>query len=213
MTVLSRAAVAALLVLAPVISGAQASDIAEIAAFHRRAVTAQNAGDYPQAERMHRKVVEAIARMPDFPANEYARQLSNLASALNLLGQSDEALELLQKAQRLLAAHPSRDPAQYSALHFNLGRSHSLRQEWSVAEREFREGVEVLRRSAVSDHAYYFEADAGLGYVYWKTGRLAEAKSRYESAMRFARTLVSPTHPALMRWEREYQAVVEELAR
>jgi tetratricopeptide (TPR) repeat protein len=210
---LAALAVVAVLSLTPAVTSAQAPDIAEITASHRRAVAAQNAGDYEQAERMHRKVVEAIARVPDFPPNEEARQLSNLASALNLLDRPDEALELLQKAQKLLAEHPSRDPGQYLALHFNLGRSHALREEWSAAELQFREGVQVLRQAGLSDHAYFFEADAGLGYVYWKTGRLAEAKSRYESAIRLARTLVSPTHPALMRWEREYQAVVEELGR
>jgi hypothetical protein len=49
--------------------------------------------------------------------------------------------------------------------------------------------------------------------VYWKTGRLAEAKSRYEAALQFVRTLVPPTHPVVRRWEQEYQAVMKELNR
>jgi len=58
-----------------------------------------------------------------------------------------------------------------------------------------------------------FEADAGLAYVYWKTGRLAQAKSRYESALQFVRTFAQPTHPVLQRWEQEYQAVMQELGK
>lgn len=192
---------------------AQSPDIAEVAALHQKAVTAQNAGSYEEAERLHRRVVEAIAGIPDFPPNEQARQLSNLASVLNLRGKLNEALELLERAQGLLAKNPSRDPAQYSTLHFNFARNYALRGRWLSAEQHYKEGLAVLTQAGVTDRAYLFEADAGLGYVYWKSGRLAEAKSRYESALAFVRTFVPPGHPVRRRWEQEYQAVVKELAR
>ena len=213
LTLLARIGIAAVLLLPPPTVEAKGPDIAEVAALHQRAVAAQNAGDYEEAEHLHRKVVEAIGRIPDFPLNEQARQLSNLASVLNLRGKPTEALNLLRKAQSLLAKNPSQDPAQYSTLHFNLGQSYALQGAWKSAEQQFQEGMQVLRSAGVSDQTYFFESDAGLAYVYWKTGRLGEAKSRYESAIRFVRTLVPPTHPVLRRWEQEYQAVMKELER
>jgi len=210
---LARVGIAAVLLIPQSAVEAKSPEIAEVAALHQKAVAAQNAGHYEEAERLHRKVVKAIAGIPDFPPNEQARQLSNLASVLNLRGKLNEALKLLERAQGLLAKNPSRDPAQYSTLHFNFGRNYALREEWTSAEQQYKEGIEVLTKAGVSDRTYFFEADAGLAYVYWKSGRLAEAKSRYESALRFVRTLVPPMHPVLRRWEQEYQAVVKELER
>jgi tetratricopeptide (TPR) repeat protein len=210
---LTRAGIAAVLSIPQLAVGAKSPEMAEMAALHQKAVAAQNAGHYEEAERLHRQVVEAIAGIPDFAPNEEARQLSNLASVLNLRGKHDEALNLLERAQGLLAKNPSRDPAQYSTLHFNFGRNYALRGQWTSAEQRYKEGIEVLTKAGVTDRAYFFEGDAGLGYVYWKSGRLAEAKSRYESALRFVGTLVPPTHPVRRRWEQDYQAVIKELER
>ncbi len=180
-------------------------EISKLATLHQQAVAAQNAGNYKEAERLHRAVVERMVLIPDFPVNEQARQLSNLASALNLRGKPTEALPLLHRAQGFLAKQPSEDPAQYSTLHFNLGRTYALQRAWASAEQQYIEGIEVLTKARVSDRTYLFEADAGLAYVYWKTGRLAEAKSRYEAALQFVRTFAPRSHPVLTRWEREYQ--------
>jgi len=197
----------------PQASAEENSEISELAALHQQAVAAQNAGNYEEAEHLHRAVVEKMVRIPNFPANEQARQLSNLASVLNLRGKPTEALPLLRRAQGLLRKQPSEDPAQYSTLHFNLGRTYALQRAWTSAEQQYNEGIEVLTKAGVSDRKYLFEADAGLAYVYWKTGRLAEAKARYEAALQFVRTFASATHPVLRRWEREYQAVMKELGR
>ena len=186
-------------------------DISELAVVHQQAVVAQNAGNYEEAERLHQAVVEQMVRIPNFPANEQARQLSNLASVLNLRGEPNEALRLLHRAQGLLRKQPSEDPAQYSTLHFNLGRTYALQRAWAPSEQQYNEGIEVLTKARVSDRKYLFEADAGLAYVYWKTGRLAEAKTRYEVALQFVRTFASASHPVLKRWEQEYQAVMKGL--
>jgi tetratricopeptide (TPR) repeat protein len=91
--------------------------------------------------------------------------------------------------------------------------SYALQGAWIRAEQQYEEGIQVLKDAGVSDRAYFFEADAGLAYVYWKTGRLAQAKSRYESALQFVRTQVPATHPVVRRWEHDYRAVLKELGR
>jgi tetratricopeptide (TPR) repeat protein len=152
-----------------------------------------------------------MARIPNFPLNEQARQLGNLASVLNLRGKPAEALPLLQQAQAMLARQPSQDPVQYSTLHFNLGETYALQQSWQLTEQQYAEGVAGLKKAGVSDRMYFFQADAGLGYVYWKTGRLRDAESRYEAALEVVRTIAPPTHPVRQRWQREYDAVLKEL--
>ena len=188
-------------------------EISELAALHQQAAAAQNAGKYEEAERLHRAVVEKMVRIPNFPANKQARHLSNLASVLNLRGKPTEALPLLHRAQGLLRKQPSEDPVQYSTLHFNLGRTYALQRAWASAEQRYNEGIEVLTKAGVSDRQYLFGADAGLAYVYWKTGRLAEAEARYEAALQFVRTFVPATHPVRRLLEQEYQAVMKELGR
>lgn len=183
----------------------------ELATLHQQAADAQNAGDYELAERLHREVVKKMVHIQNFPPNEQARQLSNLASVLNLRGKPAEALPLLRKAKDLLKKQPSEDPTQYSTLYFNLGRAYSLQRAWASAEQQYNEGIEVLTKAGLSERKYLFQADAGLAYVYWKTGRLAEAKTRYEAALQFVRTFAPATHPVLRGWEQEYQAVMKVL--
>lgn len=201
----------AVTLLSPHVAAEVDREISELAALHQQAVAAQNAGNYEEAERLHRAVVEQMVLIPNFPANEQARQLSNLASVLNLRSKPTEALPLLLRAQRLLKKQPSEDPAQYSTLHFNLGRTYALQRAWARAEQQYQEGIEALTKAGVSDRKYLFEADAGLAYVYWKTGRLVESRARYEAALQLVRTFVPATHPVLRRWEQEYQAVIKEL--
>jgi tetratricopeptide (TPR) repeat protein len=143
--------------------------------------------------------------------NELARALSNLASVLNLRHRPDEALPLLRRAQTLLAEQPSSDPAQYSTLHGNFGNAFIEQHQWQAAEREFNQSIAVLTKAGVTDRMYLFEFDYGLGYVYWKTGRLMEAKRHYEAALATVRAISPSSHPVRQRWEQEYAEIVRAL--
>ncbi len=194
-------------------AGQKPDELARLGALHEQASAAQNAGQYREAERLHRAVLEGIKQLPAFPPSELARQLANLASVLTLQDRPDEALPLLQRAQSLLAQQPSSDPAQYATLHGNFGEAYASRKEWTQAEREFNESINGLTQAGVTDRLYLFEYDHGLGYVYWKTGRLAEARKRYEAALRVVRDISPPSHPVRQRWEREYQTIVSDLGK
>jgi tetratricopeptide (TPR) repeat protein len=193
-------------------SATREEELARLAALDEQAAKAQNAGDFKEAERLHRAVVEGLRRVPDIPPQEEARARNNLASALNLLGRPKQALLQLERAQALLAEHPSRDPGVYFALHCNFGGSYALQRKWAAAEQRYRQGIEGLAKAGINDRLYLFQADAGLAYVYWKTGRLAEAKPRYESALKVLRQIAPPGHPLIKQWEQEYRAVVRQLA-
>ena len=205
---------ALLIVMVGLMAAAQNPDeVSRLGALHQQASAAQNAGDYKEAERLHRAVVEGVSRLPGFPSSELARQLSNLASVLTIQNRPDEALPLLRRAQTLLTQEPSKDPAQYATLHGNFGEAYSKQSQWKEAEREFSESIAILAKAGVTDRLYLFEYDHGLGYVYWKTGRVADARKRYEAALETVRGIAPESHPVRQRWEREYLALVEESRR
>src|SRR4051812_4782086 len=200
------------IVLVSMMLGAQTQDdVSRLDALQEQAAAAQNAGRYEEAERLHRAVLDGATLIPGFPANQLARLLSNLASVLNLQNRADEALPLLRRAQELLEKQPSSDPAQYSSLHGNFGHAYAQQGDLKAAEREYNESIDVLTKAGVTDRRYLFEFDYGLGYVYWKTGRLVEARRRYEAAPEGVRAIAPPSHPIRQQWEQEYQAIVNEL--
>src|ERR1700680_5287563 len=80
---------------------------AGLAELQEKAVEAQNEGRYAEAETYNRKTLKLMETVPNFPQNERARQMSNLASVLNLLGKPDEGMEVLLQAEHLLNDHPN----------------------------------------------------------------------------------------------------------
>jgi tetratricopeptide (TPR) repeat protein len=110
------------------------ANLDRVATLHEQAALAQNAGDYEEAERLHRMVVDTMGKSPDFPLFLQARMYSNLASVLNLSGNSEEALPLLHKAQALLEQDPPREFTQASTLNFNLSRAYALTGQVTEAE-------------------------------------------------------------------------------
>lgn len=110
--------------------------LAKAAELNAEAVEAQNADRYDEAETYRRAMLEALKEVPDYPLNEWARQLSNLASLLNLTGRPEEALGLLTEARETLPANPSVDPGQYITLDQNLGRAYALLRELAQVRSE-----------------------------------------------------------------------------
>lgn len=188
-------------------------DHAGLALLHKEAVTAQNAGDYEAAERLHREVVERID--PQAPANERALQLVNLASVLNLRDQPDAAKNVLREAEALLAQAPAPDTdAQLrGALHVNRGKAHALLREWDDAEREYRAGIAILGAMRPRNDLLSFMADANLAFVYWRTGRLVEAQKLYEASLEYFLRAAALEHPVVRQFEDEYKQLMSELSR
>ena len=184
------------------------SDLARLGGFHEQAMLAQNAGNYVEAERLHRMAVETMERIPDLPLADQARLLSNLASVLNNLERAEEALNLLKRAGELLEQEPTRDAAQLMVFHLNLSRAYALTGRWAEAEDEHRRGAEIMEQNDAF-RVFSADADANLAYIYWKTNRLAEAKTLYEQSLRSFQQAVGPNHPAVTDLEREYQELLK----
>jgi len=191
----------ATLVAAPRLDG---QTIEQLGSLAQQAADAQNAGNYADAERLHRQVLEGVSRLPGFPDNERARQMMNLASVINIRGDATEALELLQEAERLLAKSPAADSGQSVTLHFNFARSYSLLRDWKAAEDRYQRGFQILEAAKVFEGPVAYQGLVGLAYVYGKTNRVTQAVTLYEKVLPYFRNLAGPEHPAVKRWEQEY---------
>jgi tetratricopeptide (TPR) repeat protein len=178
-----------------------------LAELQERAVEAQNEGRYSDAEKYNREALKLMEALPNFPPNERARQISNLASVLNLLGRPKEGLDLLLQAEHLLDEHPSTDPGQYITLDQNFGRSYALQNDWDAAEARYLKALKRLQAADATETGYGAENQLGLAYVYWKTGRLDQAERSYEVALAYFRKEVGPDHPAVKRAESELAEV------
>jgi len=183
---------------------------ARVAELRTRAAEAQNAGEYVEAEKYHRATLETAGEIPDFPLNERARLLSNLASALNLLGRPDEALKLLSDAEMLLQTNPSNDPGQYITLDHNIGRAHALGEDWEEAEIRYSSARDLIDAANAAETFYGAENHLGFAYVYWNTGRLEQAEASYKLAVAHFHEWLGPTHPVVQRMEAELAEVQSE---
>lgn len=162
-----------------------AGTVDEAARFHKAAVEAQNNGDYVEAEKYHRKTLEVIDTIPDFPPNERARQVSNLASTLTLTGRPAEALELLLPAVEILNKHPSVDPGQYIVLDLNIAKALSSLGRYDEADPYCLSALVRTREADAMETMYGAEARSAHAYVQWKTGRIDDAIANYELAIAF----------------------------
>jgi tetratricopeptide (TPR) repeat protein len=189
---------------------APAQSLEQLAALAERAAAAQNAGNYPEAERLHRQVLEGVSRAPGFPPSERARQMANLASVLNIQGKATEALRLLRSAEELLNSDPSTDPMQLVTLHFNFARSHALQAEWKLAEQSYQSGFRILEKQNALESVRANEGLAGLAYVYGQTGRVLQAKTLYEKVLPYFRQFAGAEHPTVKRWQREYDELTKK---
>ena len=181
----------AFVVLALIGSG----DTSSVKEFQSQAVRAQNDGDYATAEEFLRKALKAITEIPDFPPNERARQMSNLASVLNLAGKPDDALDLVLPAAVILQQHSSDDPGQYIVLDLNTVRAYALLKRYDEALLLCRRALARVDDANAMGTMYGAEAKAAHAYVLLKTGEYREAIAAYEFAMNFWKSRLSENLP------------------
>lgn len=211
-THLVRSAVVAILALQPGCGGpTMTAD--QLADLRGRAAAAQNAGDYATAEALHRQVVDETGRTGGRPPGEQALAMINLASVLNVRGNPVEALALLQRAETLMDGRRDVTLQQRAALHVNMGKAYALLEEWDEGERRYREGIAALEAAGPQGDVVRFNIDANLAYVYWKTGRTAEARELYEKSLAFFHRAADPDHPVVQQFEREYAALLADTDR
>nr|WP_239445571.1 tetratricopeptide repeat protein [Vibrio nigripulchritudo] len=171
-----------------------------------QADSAQNQGDYVSSEKVRRQVVTIMTQAGVDPV-EIARQLSNLASVLNINNQPQEAESLVLEAMELLEDNPSQDRIQLAVLRGNLGEA--LRKQGKIDEAQvaFEEELNLLEKENLLDTHFAASAKAGLGAIQAERGNFQEALMYYEQAIPIFLSISNESHPVTSRYIREFEAV------
>jgi protein O-GlcNAc transferase len=117
--------------------------------------------------------LDAIKTAPDYP-----RARLNLASALEHLGRTNEAVDALQAALTL-------DPT-YAPAHYNLGKLHAAKRHYEAAERELR--------SALRLDPAFVDAAIVLASVCEALGKADQAEAQLRSAAQYGSGSAGAAH-------------------
>ena len=170
----------------------------------------QNQGNYSESESSRRQLISVMERA-GAPPPEIARQLSNLASVLNLSGKPAEAQGLCERAQAILEDNPTDDPVQEAVLLGNLAQALRLQGDLEGARSKFEQ--ELLLLSNLGLDATHFAASAmvGIGAIDAESGNLVEAVARYEVALPIILGISDESHPTTARILEEYEEIKSAL--
>lgn len=152
-----------------------------------------------------------ISAILDFPPSERARQMSNLASVLNLQNGPREAPHLLIGAERILHDHASHDPIQYAVLYGNRAMSQQLQNQLDKAEHNYLKALDLVETNIGLSNVFAASDKAGLGYICTHRGRYKEAKHYYEEALTIFRERGGSDRPVVRRTEAEYAILKQKI--
>jgi len=175
-------------------------------ALNQQASQAQNEGNYVQAEESRRQLISLMEQVNFRPA-EISRQLSNLASVLNILDQQEEALIALERALELLEENPTNDRVQIAVLQGNLGEALFKHGELDSARERYENELEILRELSMENTHFAASARVGIGKIEAQLGDYDEALTHYEFAIPIFRSISDDTHPVTSRVLAEYEEI------
>ena len=171
---------------------------------HQLASALQNQGNYREAEIFHRRSLTIIEKDPGTDPVTLARALNNLASALVEIERSEEAQQLLERAQSMLSLpHRRPDPQLAEVIKVNLAESFRQQGRLSAAEPLYRA---TLERLAAADENDIFAANVrlGLALVLIARGSLAEGQNLYEKGLAVYERRLGQDHPIVKRYRDEH---------
>ncbi|RMD85739.1 MAG: hypothetical protein D6815_01205 [Candidatus Dadabacteria bacterium] len=147
----------------------------------------QNRYDFESAERLHWQALQELRQASDVDEVELARQLSNHASALNLLGRAAEARAELEEALQLLEQQPDPPADRLYHVYANLGRSLELLGELEQAAAYYTTSIQLGTETlGLPPDQLGFQV-AGLANIYARQGRDKLAQIFYRVAKLFYR--------------------------
>ncbi|PLW69959.1 tetratricopeptide repeat protein [Pseudohalioglobus lutimaris] len=134
-----------------------------------KAATSQNQGDFASAEQHHGEAVAQMRLHDSVSSDELAVQLSNQASALNLLNRPDEAEVLLLESIDLLRSQETISESDFFTVTVNLARTYELQHRLDEAERLYLQSLKVVSNLPDWPESRNRFVYAGLANVYaWK---------------------------------------------
>ncbi|AEF54218.1 tetratricopeptide repeat protein [Marinomonas posidonica] len=175
-------------------------------ALDQRASQAQNEGNYVRAEESRRQLISLMEKT-NFQPSEIARQLSNLASVLNLIDKPEEAEIILERALGLLDSDPASDKVQLAVLNGNLGEALLKQGKHDSARARYEDELDTLRELSMESTHFSASAHIGIGTIEAELGKFDKALIHYEFAIPIFRSISDDSHPVTRRVLREYEEI------
>jgi len=121
-------------------------------------------------------------------------ELFNSSGAVHAyLGLSDQALECMSLAQRLLSPKPH--PRQLALLNNNTGLTSVLKQEYAVAQKSFNDALKQFRK--YGDQRGEATVLNNIGYIHESRCEYAKALEAHQESLNIARKIFDPRDQAL----------------
>jgi tetratricopeptide (TPR) repeat protein len=169
--------------------------------------SAQNVGDYVASEQARRRAILMMIAA-EAPPVEMARQLSNLASVLNINGKPVEAEKLCREAEALLTYYPTEDHVQLAALRGNLAEALRRQHQLDEARKKFEDALKILSTISLGDSHFAASNIIGLGAIEAELGNSDEAVAYYERALPVLIAIGGKDHPLIQRYVSEYKTLL-----
>ena len=158
--------------------------------------TAQNGmGDFDAAIATHRRAAEVSAAVDGEDSVAIAGVYNNLALALEMKEQLDEAAALLERAAAIYRKAGSRDRLGLALLNLAGLSSELGRKDQAIAQA--REAIQVVEEVFGPDHSHLASAYAVLGEVLCDRGDCAAARAPFERSLAIRRKSLGARHPSL----------------
>ena len=188
------------------------ADFLRYESLYQKAAIAQNMGDYVEAERWHREVLNQIIKLTGIPAYVYIQARYNLASAIYFQGRLDEAEQLLVEAQDILEANPQTSPLIKAYLLVNIGTLKTKQGEFVEAEKTLMKSLSIFEDTVGPRDLGIAEIEIALAKLFAKLGKLKKAVGYYRHALSvFADNGFDDSIPFIREAKSEYQLLVEQL--
>jgi tetratricopeptide (TPR) repeat protein len=151
--------------------------------YNLHAATEQNAGNYGEAARLHKLSLEEMQRLPEFPDEVLARQMSNVSTALLGLREYEEALPYSAQAVELLPR--INVPVEFKLqVMINHGTVLLENDRVGVAEGICTEALEMTpEEDELPFHVSRVTGNLCLAIASLKQGRFEEAEQLYQTVL------------------------------
>lgn len=169
---------------------------ADVAVASARAVVTMTKGDYEEAERLFRRVVELqAARDPDAP--NAVISLQNLGIFYAEQRRWPLAEDYLGRARALAVRVYGEEHPEMQALYLASGQVELLQQRYSEAKRWLMQALRIQRRIFESDHPAIAGTLQSLAIIARNLGDLEESEQLHREALRIRRAKLGEDHLAV----------------
>ncbi|MCC6784667.1 MAG: serine/threonine protein kinase, partial [Planctomycetes bacterium] len=155
----------------------------------------RDTGEFEAVERGGRQLLEALERVPDARASDFAQAHVLLGKALSSSGELDEAVVHLTKARDLFAQDDGSDGVDELSVRHSLMVLTARRGLYAEAERLARELLAQQRRVLGAQHDLTLSTASVLGSILNETANLAAAEPILREVLDAFRGRFGDAHP------------------